>query len=114
MIESGGCGGPIWASVLLCWGVRCQALQTFFCVGAFDVKHFRLSSVDRILRMSLAGFMLLFGIGAFGPPLMESGGCGGPIWASVLLCWGVRCQALQTFFSVGAFDVKHFRLSSVD
>jgi hypothetical protein len=42
-----------------------------FSVGAFDVKHFRLSPVDRILRMSLAGFTLLFGIGAFGPPMME-------------------------------------------
>jgi len=34
--------------------------------------------------MSLAGATLLFGIGAVGPPRMESGGCGGPIWGSVL------------------------------
>jgi hypothetical protein len=53
-----------------------------FSVGAFGVKHFRRSSVDRSLRMSLAGATLLFGIGAVGPPRMESGGCGGPIWAA--------------------------------
>ena len=44
---------------------------SLFSVGAFGVKHFRRSSVDRSLRMSLAGATLLFGIGAVGPPRMD-------------------------------------------
>src|SRR5207244_10130179 len=79
---------------LLCWGVRCQALQTSLLGRSMSSTSDFLPSIG-VFGCRSQGSRFSSGSALLGPPMMESEGCGGPIWSSVLALRHGAAQGIQ-------------------